>query len=620
MNGSDMVETVLEVFKPSLFDRDVINTHLLDQIRRHGQDAVFELAALLGNSWSWMVEFKLFSFCIILVGGLLGVGMGLRLGRRLDQCLQSRFLGEKGEEVLASQLVGVQRALIWAIMPSFSLYIGFLITKFSFDYNKISSTSLMPLYQNVTLSVIMMALVIAANKALLSLPISAVGRITMEKATARRLLIATLMLLALVAIDDILATALTDLGFPSSFITALNLHVVALVFLSTSCLLYKRQGMHLIQFCVLLIAIVAFFIALAGYVQLGMFIVKFLSVFAAFLPLIALVLILSCTLTVEGSFAATLYGRCLAQRFVLSTARLDQIGLAVGLAVGTVLLATIALLILALSGFSASHIGAAVLHLLIGVEIGSVFISPLSLLVGFMFFLASLSLWRWFSKTIDGTVLARSHIDTGVRHSIRTVSGYVGLGLAALIGISAAGINLSSLAIIAGGLSLGIGFGMQNIVQNFVSGLILLAARPFKVGDFVEIGSITGSVRQISFRATQIETLENRSVIIPNSAFINSNVSNWTPHGLSGQIALSFTLPARDAPDDMLGQLLELLRQTPQVLPSPPPEGELTSFSDKDFTFSLYAHIADIRAIHKVKTALNLAVYKKFFHQEEQGE
>jgi len=151
-------------------------------------------------------------------------------------------------------------------------------------------------------------------------------------------------------------------------------------------------------------------------------------------------------------------------------------------------------------------------------------------------------------------------------------------------------------------------------VQNFVSGLILLTARPFKVGDFIEIGSVTGTVRHISVRATEIETLEHRSVIIPNSAFINSNVSNWTPHGSSGQISMSFTLPAHDVPDKVLASLLELTRKTPKILLDPPPEGELISFNEKEFTFSLYAHIADIKAIHEVKTALNLAVFEQFFH------
>src|SRR5690606_33298013 len=125
-------------------------------------------------------------------------------------------------------------------------------------------------------------------------------------------------------------------------------------------------------------------------------------------------------------------------------------------------------------------------------QIGSISISLTGILTGLALFVIVYFLMHWFQNWLDSKVLARGRVDAGVRNSIRTVIGYVGVVLAALIGVSAAGFNLSSLALIAGGLSLGIGFGLQNIVQNFVSGLILLAERPFKVGDCVETGGVSG--------------------------------------------------------------------------------------------------------------------------------
>lgn len=163
-----------------------------------------------------------------------------------------------------------------------------------------------------------------------------------------------------------------------------------------------------------------------------------------------------------------------------------------------------------------------------GFQIGNISISLMGLLTGVLLFVIGYLLTRWFQNWLDNSVMARGRVDSGVRNSIRTVIGYVGLCLAALVGISAAGFNMSNLALIAGGLSLGIGFGLQNIVQNFVSGLILLAERPFKVGDWVEAGTVSGIVKKISVRATEVETFQKQSIIVPNSTLINGNVGNWT--------------------------------------------------------------------------------------------
>ena len=123
-----------------------------------------------------------------------------------------------------------------------------------------------------------------------------------------------------------------------------------------------------------------------------------------------------------------------------------------------------------------------------GFQIGTFSFSPFAIVTGVFVFIAGYFLTRWFQRWLDGTVMARGKVEPGVRNSIRTVVGYAGLALATLVSISAAGLDLSNFALIAGGLSLGIGFGLQNIVSNFVSGLILLAERPLKVGDWVEAG------------------------------------------------------------------------------------------------------------------------------------
>ena len=167
--------------------------------------------------------------------------------------------------------------------------------------------------------------------------------------------------------------------------------------------------------------------------------------------------------------------------------------------------------------------------------------------------------------------MARGRVDTGVRNSIRTVVGYAGLALAGLIAISSAGIDLSSFALVAGGLSLGIGFGLQNVVSNFVSGLILLAERPFKAGDWIVAGDVSGTVKKISVRATEIETFQRQSVILPNSQLINSAVGNWTHRNRLGRVDIKVGVAYGSDVKRAHAVLLDIAKSHPLVLKNPEP-------------------------------------------------
>jgi small-conductance mechanosensitive channel len=207
---------------------------------------------------------------------------------------------------------------------------------------------------------------------------------------------------------------------------------------------------------------------------------------------------------------------------------MDQIGLGVSVLLNFLILLIFLPLTLFMWGFQPGDIQAWAQKLATGFSIGSVTISLLGILSGILVFAIGYFLTRWFQGWLDGSVMARGKVDAGVRNSISLVVGYAGIAIAALVGISAAGIDLSSLALVAGALSLGIGFGLQNVVSNFVSGLILLAERPFKVGDWIVAGDVSGTVRKISVRATEIETFQRQTVILPNSNLINGAVGNWT--------------------------------------------------------------------------------------------
>jgi small-conductance mechanosensitive channel len=208
--------------------------------------------------------------------------------------------------------------------------------------------------------------------------------------------------------------------------------------------------------------------------------------------------------------------------------------------------------------------------------------------------------------------MARGKVDAGVRNSIRLAVGYAGIAVAALVGISAAGIDLSSLALVAGALSLGIGFGLQNVVSNFVSGLILLAERPFKVGDWIVAGDVSGTVRKISVRATEIETFQRQTVILPNSNLINGAVGNWTHRNKLGRVdirvGVAYGTDVRRAQEI----LLEITRAQPTVLKNPEPFVQFANFGPAALEFEIRFFLADITSSGGVQNDIRFAIIDAF--------
>jgi potassium-dependent mechanosensitive channel len=219
---------------------------------------------------------------------------------------------------------------------------------------------------------------------------------------------------------------------------------------------------------------------------------------------------------------------------------------------------------------------------------------------------------RLFQGWLDAQVLQRAGISGGVRHSIRTGVGYAGICVAALAAFSYAGFNLSSLAIVAGAFSIGIGFGLQNLVNNFVSGLIMLAERPIRVGDLVAVGGEEGYVRKISVRSTEIETFERANVLIPNSSFISDKVKNWTLRNGVRRLAIPIGTAYACDPRLVRDTLLKVAHDNPDVLRTPEPLVDLKEFGAASVNFVLYAYIGDISQTVRVRTELSIAILDAF--------
>ena len=351
--------------------------------------------------------------------------------------------------------------------------------------------------------------------------------------------------------------------------------------------------------------------ALLGYVGLARFVATQIVVTGGILTTMYIGYLSAQSVAEAGALANTKVGRWLESRYQLGQVALDQCGLGASLMINLLVLLMGIPLILLQWGFRIQDIEIWFYRLMTDIRIGGITISLVGIFFGVVLFALGLLATRWFQRWLDGSVMARGRMDTGVRNSIKTGIGYLGVAVAGLIGISAAGIDLSSLALVAGALSLGIGFGLQNIVSNFVSGLILLAERPFKVGDWVVTGSTEGFVKKISVRATEIETFSRQSIIVPNSELINSPVGNWTHRNSLGRIDVPIGVSYDADPRKVIEILEEVANGHEMVLQNPPPVVYFAGFGDSSLDFEVKAHLADVLSGLGVRTELRVRIFER---------
>jgi small-conductance mechanosensitive channel len=229
-----------------------------------------------------------------------------------------------------------------------------------------------------------------------------------------------------------------------------------------------------------------------------------------------------------------------------------------------------------------------------GFKIGGMTISVVDILVGIGVFALVLMLSRLGQRLLAEKVLPRTRMDSGVQNSLAAGWWYVGVILAVVLGIAAIGIDLSSLALIAGALSVGIGFGLQNIANNFISGVILLIERPVKVGDWVVLGQNEGFVKQISLRSTEIETFQRASVILPNADIISNALVNWTHKDRYGRIEVEVTVGLHSDTTLVRDLLLAVAEAHPRVVAWPESNVLFKQIEGSGLTFELRCFTADV--------------------------
>jgi small-conductance mechanosensitive channel len=249
-------------------------------------------------------------------------------------------------------------------------------------------------------------------------------------------------------------------------------------------------------------------------------------------------------------------------------------------------------------------------------KIGENPVSLQSLVELIVLFIAILVISRFFTGFLKERLLVRLGIDEGNREAIAVIIGYLIVALGAIVAIQSIGFNLASFAVVAGGLGVGLGFGIQDLTTNFVSGLTLLLDRPVKVGDFVELEGLMGIVKKISIRSTIIQTNDDSSVIVPNSNMISNKIVNWSYENSLLCLRVPVEVAENSNPLLVTETLLNIAYAEAGVLYEPNPKVLFVEFGDDSFKFELLVWTDRPTEREVIKSSLNFAIEYNFRQQK----
>ncbi len=347
---------------------------------------------------------------------------------------------------------------------------------------------------------------------------------------------------------------------------------------------------------------------LVGYLALANFLMRETLWIAAILGLLFLLVRLADDLFPSLMAPDAPMGDALETALGLSSGTMDQIGVLLSGLTRLLLLLLASVAVFAPVGASFEDILQRFTATDFVVRLGLVSISPGAVLGGIALFLAGLAITRAVRRWLEVRYLPKTSMDLGLRTSLAAGVTYVGALVAVLVAFAYLGLSVAQIALFASALSVGIGFGLQAIIGNFVSGLILLAERPVRVGDWIAIGDLEGDVRKINIRATEIEMMDHSRLIVPNSDLVSKTVRNITHSGALGRVRIVLKVEAAADPTKVRDLLLARLAAHPKVLKEPAPLVYLTDVREAAMEFTAFAYLTSPRLVYGVKSDLLLAI------------
>lgn len=351
---------------------------------------------------------------------------------------------------------------------------------------------------------------------------------------------------------------------------------------------------------------------LVGYVPFASFLGEQMVRVAAMGAILYLVIRLTDGLCETALQPKSRLGRNLIYTVGLRRETLQQLAVIVSGVVRLSLVVAALMIVVAPWGMQSSDLSGNLNAIFFGFKVGDVTISLAGIAVAIGSFALVLAASHTLQRWLEERYLPTTRLDQGLRNSIKTSLGYVGFILALAVAAADLGVDFQKLAIVAGALSVGIGFGLQSIVNNFVSGLILLWERAVRVGDWVIVGADQGYVRKINVRSTEIETFDRTSVIVPNSNLVTGIVKNLMRADRTGRITIDLTVNSMSDPEKVREVLIDIARDNDDVVSLPSPQVRFTELTAAAMNFSLFCFVSDVENMARTKSDLYFEIYKQF--------